>query len=1049
MNSFIYSHLYAFILTLIFITSSSYSQGPTPYLIEESAQVFHTNGTIKSPLIAEGRLDIQLPNTQDVLQFIRINISDEYIGNTNIQSPASFADVAASPQPADRTSMYFDTTDGYAIRYNITNHTLIPKISLNLSCRNSEGGIDIHSGPENTILFNLTITSDKSINNAELYFRIRENTYPPDSMVLGAPSATSSTTIQNMDTDADTYEDTVYWLGDLIANIPVCITFPGTTQAGTNYNQNDQFVELNEDGSVKSTYTTTSTFTGTTIISRFSRGPIRQGLRMFFRDDVHVSGTITNKAQGLTYKLIDWALYNVTNLTYPVASGIVPAPQELLPDQTYDTPWYTAPGASEKYFVPEFNWYVKWDPSEYIGIASSTLDLPILYQADGIAQKSISIVQTDPARILNIVDLARHLGHSSIYFNSSTITSNVSSGYTIQNVGVYYSNLSIGGSEYDITAHAAITTTGNTLNITINDISKAIGKQLALNEDIIVRYQATGPTSTSQYTFTSTNIYILNTTSGTPLRLSSSASQNLPGIGEPQLSGPGSAGGGFTQNFATIDKSSSQITVKEPQDTAEVTAVFKIIDTGGKGIGTIHSEIILPEGSSLDTELINISTYNPHNERWQTYTSDRLIIKKDPHITGNTIRYSVKIKSATWDIEEHELNLKNSELYSITYTAQLPFGSNNLTTRLFGFNYYIDEEIFKDIETYIRITQAADYISPLEIRDSEFQPQQIIVGTPPRWLKTTDVYNPNSISLTHKFTTALFPEVISCHIRSGGEELKHTLYSNKTINALWRDTIGPKEKKTYLIEAATPPILIIDEKYSIEKYESTELIFITNTTLKNPSSIDYENITLIYPVSENNTQNVTQGSIELDYGADGTGSIKIFIPPMKKKTTTSVLISYTKTPPLLITSVDKHTYSESETVNLTIMFIPHENMSYSFIQIEVLSSSKDPQTIYADIGKMTALKERTPHTMYREFTIPKAEAGEYTIRTTATLDPVGEITDISVFRLESSITKIKKFSFKIILLAAIITLIILARRIYRKKEFDQELSSLKKEVEKI
>ena len=1051
MNRFTYSYLSALIIALIILTPLTYSQAPTHYLTEESRHEFHANNTEKTPFTAWGHLDIELPNTRDVLQYIRINISNDYTGKTNIVSPETFRDTAASPNPGDRSLMYFDTTEGYSLHYNITDHSLIPKITLNLAYKNAEGGRDIHSSPPNTILFNITITSDKTVTGPNLYFKIRENTYLSDSMVLGAASATSQTTLQTIDTDADSHADTIHWQGNLQANTPVYITFPGTTQANINYNRNDQFLEINEQDSLKAEYTPSSTFTGITVTSRFSRGPVRQGVRMLFKDSVWLHGTITNKAQGLTYALTDWALYNVTNLTQDIASGTVPAPQELLPGQTYETAWHIT-NSTEHYYVSEFNWHVKWEPSQYLGIATTILDLPTLYQADGIAQKSISTVQRDPSRILNIEDSARHLGHPSIYFNATTITSTVPAGYTIQNITVWYSNITAGGSEYNLTSNVTINLTSNILTITIDDISKILNKQLGLNEDILLRYQASGPLTAAAYTFISDTTFILNTTSGTPLTLSASSSANLPGS-EPELppgGGPTPGGSTLSTPFASIEKSSTKIIVKKPKDTAEITAVFKILDTSDKGIGSIRAEIILPPGSSLDTEPVNLSIYDSLKKRWRTYTREHLIIKKDPETTNNTIRYSVRLKSSGWDNEEQVLDLKKNDLYSITYTAFLPYGNNNITTRLIGFNYYTHENIFKDIETYIRITYDKTKILPLEITESEFQPHQIIVGKPPRWLKTIDVYNPNIVSVQHRFTTPLFPGVISSHIRTQGTEINHLLDNNKEgiIDALWKDTYAPNEKKSYLIDTTTPPILITDEKYSIEKYNGTELIFITDVTLKNPSSIDYENITLIYPVSEDRTQNVTQNNMELEYEQCETGAIKIFIPEMKNKTTTTITLSYTKIPPILITNTDKPFYSPSEKVNLTIIFIPHENMSASFIQIESITAS-DGQTIYADIEKLQNLEERTPRIIYQEFTIPQINSGEYTIHTTATLNPIGEIKDTTTFRVESTTKELKKLGFGIIFLAAIAILASLILRIYRRKEFKDELRNLRKEIENI
>ncbi|MFH1432545.1 MAG: hypothetical protein ABIG84_04975 [archaeon] len=1053
MKRFAYSYLSA-LLILILLTQSSHADNPIPYLIEEATQELFTNGTVKTPLTAEGRLEISVPNTPDVLQYVRINISSDYIGKTNIQSQETFADVAASPLPQDRSPIYIDTTGGYDIRYNITDHNVFPQISLKLTHNNAEGGKDIHSGAPNTLSFNLTITSDKTPANptyTDLYFKIKDNTYAQDSMVLGAPAATSSITLQALDTDGDTYADTIYWRGDLTAGTPVYITFPGTTQANVNYNRGDQYVDIDEIDATRSVYSKASSFTGITITSRFSRGPIRQGLRMLFKDSVWLRGTITNKAHGITYSLTDWALYNVTDLLTPIASGVVPAPQQLAPGETYETQWFITPNFTEKYFVSEFNWRVRWAPSSYLSTATTAINLPTLYQADGVSQKTISLVQITPARILNIEDSARHMGHSSLYFNATTITSTVPVGYTIEDINVYYSNITVGGSEYNITSNVTINITANVLKVTIEDISKILRKQLGLNEDLIIRYQATGPTTPADYTFASDNTFILNTTSGTPLTLTSSGSVLLPGTEPPAPpAGPGGgAGGGFINEFASIEKLDSLIVQKEQPDTAEVKAVFRIIDIGNKGVGDIYAKIILPKDSILDEESINVSTYNPITKKWTTYTEKDLIIKKDTAIINNTISYSVKIKSTNWDEESFELNLNNNELYSITYSAKLTLGSNELTTRLLGFNYYTDEQISKDIEAYIRIIHDEIYISELEIRESEFQPQQIIVGKPPRWLKTIDVYNPNTVSVSHEFRIGLFPEVISSHISTENRELDHNLDSRDIVYAVFKDTIREGQKKTYLIDITTPPILITDEKYTIDRYDSTKLIFTTNLTLENPSSIDYENIMLIYPIGRESIIKVLEDGKDLKFASDNPDQIKIEIPRIKKKSSTTISLYYIKTPPVLTASVDKPSYTSGEKVNISVVFIPHENMSSSFIQIEVLENAKDPETIYAEIEQVNNLKESTPYTLSREFTTPAARQGEYIVHAAATLSPLGQITDTTTFHIESNLTTITKLSFKLMLLFVLVILLLLIKRIYKRKEFVDEIRSLKKEIEKL
>ncbi|MCK5699348.1 MAG: hypothetical protein KAH93_05855, partial [Candidatus Aenigmarchaeota archaeon] len=62
---------------------------------------------------------------------------------------------------------------------------------------------------------------------------------------------------------------------------------------------------------------------------------------------------------------------------------------------------------------------------------------------------------------------------------------------------------------------------------------------------------------------------------------------------------------------------------------------------------------------------------------------------------------------------------------------------------------------------------------------------------------------------------------------------------------------------------------------------------------------------------------------------------------------------------------------------------------------------------------------------------------------------IGEIKDTTTFRVESTTTELKKLGFGIIFLSAIAILASLVLRIYKRKEFKDELRNLRKEIENI
>jgi len=115
-----------------------------------------------------GRVEVSVPSTVDVLQFIRLNLS--MTTGTNLVSIETYKNVAASPNPGDRTRMYVNTTDsGQDITYTITDTGATPTIWMSFSTTNTLGGEDIAAGGTNTFDFTVRINSTSSLPGAVMY----------------------------------------------------------------------------------------------------------------------------------------------------------------------------------------------------------------------------------------------------------------------------------------------------------------------------------------------------------------------------------------------------------------------------------------------------------------------------------------------------------------------------------------------------------------------------------------------------------------------------------------------------------------------------------------------------------------------------------------------------------------------------------------------------------------------------------------------------------------------------------------------------------------
>ncbi len=120
-------------LFLLILLLASIAQAlPVAYLAEKVSATHLQNGSLYAPVSKTGYIEVDASNNRDVLQYLRINLSNS--NGTNLQSLAAYRDVAASPTEGQKTRMYVDTAeDAQDLRYKIydtENNT--PVVSLRM-----------------------------------------------------------------------------------------------------------------------------------------------------------------------------------------------------------------------------------------------------------------------------------------------------------------------------------------------------------------------------------------------------------------------------------------------------------------------------------------------------------------------------------------------------------------------------------------------------------------------------------------------------------------------------------------------------------------------------------------------------------------------------------------------------------------------------------------------------------------------------------------------------------------------------------------------------
>jgi hypothetical protein len=469
---------FVFLCFSVFASGARAAYGPSAYITEYVSQDYWWNGTAKAAASRTGVVQVSVPNNQDVLQYVRVNLTGANMWtSTTLVNSTAYSNVVVSDPADTKYGIYVNTTaSSQASSYVINNTNLAPTINLSLNYTNYYGGTDIYDsdnigtgGSTNTLVFNFTIrnpSSSETLTGTTVILQFSTNMNGVRDAVnisLGTNTTTGSGTtasyISNSDGGGDSDYDRYTWTGDLGTSSLVYIVFNATLLEGAGGNMpgtsDNMNLDLNSsDKGGLANYTESTTLSGLTVNDKLARGPIRQGVDMQISSNVwYARGLIRNMANSgatpvLTYNITAWRIYEVdpaTGAPYSTAnmtgefnqsagsSYLVPADSTVYTNdlsRSSNTSWYntTLTGTSKPYIATYFDWYVVWNDTQsnfYAGYINTTMDVQTVYKVDQVLMGALSgVIYPDtgnqPVTVNNTV---YYTGSSSISAGNLTIYS--------------------------------------------------------------------------------------------------------------------------------------------------------------------------------------------------------------------------------------------------------------------------------------------------------------------------------------------------------------------------------------------------------------------------------------------------------------------------------------------------------------------------------------------------------------------------------------------------------------------------------------------------
>ncbi|MFP4116765.1 MAG: hypothetical protein ACLFTY_01990 [Candidatus Aenigmatarchaeota archaeon] len=1014
--------------------------GPVAHLDEEVTAYYYHNGTPHDDQVLRssvkhcssypcryGFVDVAVSNTQDVLQDIEVNLSDTT--DSNLQSVSAFKGALASPTDNwERSGMYVDTAeDSEDQHYNITNENVAPPIELEFDWNNTRGGKDLFSSTDkdsdiNTMEFEGQLTNPStstSLDNITIMFEFNINddtaAVEVDSDSLSCPSGWTCDTQDHEDIGQDYI---VYAEGNLSTSESASIYFQGDMEEGANFDNMDVVIDkTDEEGFRAEDVNNDGTFTGRTIDSKFSRGPVRQGIDLAEGEDDQgetvwrVRGFFENLAEGLTYDVGDgWALYEVDSdngsLKEPsVHSGgfesmIEPDDDRVYTDDNDDSTkpeWYKHESPEKPYYAAEFGWWVEWNDTNednYHAKTDSRLDMPLMHVVKMSEEKTLSgaLNPESEGENLTVNEETVHTGSSEAKAQEVDIYSIVpgktdagdspdekdtyDSGDTFFEIDDDTFNVTHNASDgtvTDITNETTVnyeqpTSTGEDgyVHVSISDVSALPGvdDNLGPDDTVELNYEAQSNITMEEgdaFVFSGNTSYV--TESGTPYTREHSTKEVT--VSAKRLTG-------FKDLVAEDANQPNIVTGNLTVDVTDETE-------NQTGIQNITFTDYVPLGTDFDKDDVTVEKYDGTD--WDEISSSAYEINS---LGPVELPDGSEAEAYEYTTDDDGWHLNNNEKVRAYYTFNITEpGSYEMPATMAGFDPATETELGTSTRGLYRLEVSAPQ------RDLEVDKQDIVMAERPKvgevveWMKPVEVYNPNNRPIDKEFEVELFEEVEDAWViyTKDGETktIDGSLVSGEEGKTFkWEDEIPALSSRRYEVRVLTLPVSEVNRDVEvIEELENEMVKLSMDLHLRNFADVDYDEVLLNLPVPERNMIEAVDGfGEELSYtGTEDTSSI--VIEDFGAKELDTITVTYKQPYPTIIVTPEQDVYEAEGEVNVSVLVI-NGGDKIDDPKIETALYGPDMRTVESEIKSLDSMEPLEETELTEEYVLSThVPSGEY------------------------------------------------------------------------
>ncbi len=957
-----------------------------------------------------GLLEVGVP-TEDVLQDIRVNLTDTE--GTNLNDPAAFRGALASPGGDwSRSRLYINTTESSEDRhYNITDTDIAPSIELEIGWENTEhGGSDLVGSydiePTNTLEFtaSLTNTGTEELDNitAEIVFYNDENELDTANII----SVTEPTVGEvNLHDHTGTGEDeTLTWEdGSITGGETEEIVFEAEIVQGGNFPVEHVSVELDDGEGFQSVHRQDDTFTGIEVIEeeRFSRGPIRQGTDLSEDEGTwRIRGLIENLADGLTYYLGNWALYEVDEGNGSIVEPSVDEGEfdmEVTSDDgriyTTDTgSWYEHEGGEKPYYATEIEWHVMWD-EENMGNRDteslSMLDMPELHVVEMEEDKNLegTLNPETSGEQINISDMTFHIGSEDAPVEhvviESIIPGETAEGDTAEDPffqiddetlkAWYYEDGEDDGTEItedvDITHTQPGEESSGYVNLTADlDGVGATGDSIGPDERIELEYEVYSNVEMVEgHTFEFSGQSTYETESGT-VHTREHEVESIA-VSAKRLTG-------FKDIFAE-DPENPTIT----QSRIVIDVVDETEDE--QGIEDIIFVDYLPQGIEFDegsyTGAIDIEKWDQSEGEWTApdYSIDELGEVELPD--GTTVDAYEYTEDGTdgW-------TLKNNETLRVSYQFNITeSGVYQMPTTIAGFDPVTGTEMGTTASGLYRLEL------PEPERDVRIEKGDVGLAARPKvgelveWLKPVEVYNPNNRPVDREFEVELFDEVENAWVifTEDGETKTiegRLVEGNNGKIFKWEDRVPALSSKRYEIRILTMPVSEVNRDIEVvEELENQMVKLDMDLYLRNFADVNYDEVLMDLPIPERNIIDAVDGFGEKIRHTGTEDTTTLIIEEFGADELKTITLTYKQPYPTIIVTPEQDVYEADGPVNLSVLVI-NGGDKIENPKIETALYSPDMRTVESRIKELDSMEPLEETELLEKYVISAhVPSGEY------------------------------------------------------------------------